>query len=196
MADTTVSRSSPRPTRGRSSAARRWSSPRAGTSRRWRRTRCASGASPWCPAGSVDPAMPADLAPTADDPAGGDRERPHRRRDAQGDRAAPARARAGGRRSRRRRDATPVDYPDTAAAVAKAVARGEADAGIVIDGAGIGSAIAANKVRGIRAAMVHRRDDRALFARAQRRQRHDARLDAAAGPDAAMRSSTSGSARP
>ena len=33
------------------------------------------------------------------------------------------------------------------------VARGEADAGIVIDGAGIGSAIAANKVRGVRAAM-------------------------------------------
>ena len=49
---------------------------------------------------------------------------------------------------------TSVDYPDTAASVAKAVARGEADAGIVIDGAGIGSAIAANKVRGIRAAMV------------------------------------------
>jgi ribose 5-phosphate isomerase B len=47
-----------------------------------------------------------------------------------------------------------VDYPDTAAAVAKAVARGEADAGIVIDGAGIGSAIAANKVRGVRAAMI------------------------------------------
>ena len=37
--------------------------------------------------------------------------------------------------------------------MATAVARGEADAGIVIDGAGIGSAIAANKVRGIRAAM-------------------------------------------
>jgi ribose 5-phosphate isomerase B len=48
----------------------------------------------------------------------------------------------------------PVDYPDTAARVAQAVARGEADAGIVIDGAGIGSAIAANKVRGIRAAMI------------------------------------------
>jgi ribose 5-phosphate isomerase B len=48
---------------------------------------------------------------------------------------------------------TPVDYPDVAAAVAVAVARGEADAGIVIDGAGLGSAIAANKVRGIRAAM-------------------------------------------
>jgi len=46
-----------------------------------------------------------------------------------------------------------VDYPDMAAAVARAVARGEADAGIVIDGAGIGSAIAANKVPGIRAAM-------------------------------------------
>ena len=47
----------------------------------------------------------------------------------------------------------PVDYPDIAAAVARAVARREADAGIVIDGAGIGSAIAANKVRGVRAAM-------------------------------------------
>lgn len=47
----------------------------------------------------------------------------------------------------------PVDYPDTAAAVAVQVARGEADAGIVIDGAGLGSAIAANKVAGIRAAM-------------------------------------------
>jgi ribose 5-phosphate isomerase B len=47
----------------------------------------------------------------------------------------------------------PVDYPDIAGTVARSVARGEADAGIVIDGAGIGSAIAANKVRGIRAAM-------------------------------------------
>ncbi len=47
----------------------------------------------------------------------------------------------------------PVDYPDIAGAVARAVARGEADGGIVIDGAGIGSAIAANKVRGVRAAM-------------------------------------------
>ena len=48
----------------------------------------------------------------------------------------------------------PVDYPDVAAAVAVLVARGEADAGIVIDGAGIGSAIAANKVNGIRAVMA------------------------------------------
>lgn len=47
----------------------------------------------------------------------------------------------------------PVDYPDIAAAVARLVARREADAGIVIDGAGIGSAIAANKIVGIRAAM-------------------------------------------
>jgi ribose 5-phosphate isomerase B len=50
-------------------------------------------------------------------------------------------------------DATPADYPDTAAAVARAVVRAEADAGIVIDGAGLGSAIAANKIHGIRAAM-------------------------------------------
>ena len=48
----------------------------------------------------------------------------------------------------------PVDYPDVAALVGRAVVRGEADAGIVIDGAGIGSAIAANKLRGIRAAMA------------------------------------------
>jgi ribose 5-phosphate isomerase B len=47
----------------------------------------------------------------------------------------------------------PVDYPDTAALVAVQVARGEADAGIVLDGAGLGSTIAANKVAGIRAAM-------------------------------------------
>jgi ribose 5-phosphate isomerase B len=46
-----------------------------------------------------------------------------------------------------------VDYPDIAAAVARQVARGEADAGIVIDGAGLGSTIAANKIPGVRAAM-------------------------------------------
>ena len=48
----------------------------------------------------------------------------------------------------------PVDYPDVAASVAVLVARGEVDAGIVVDGAGIGSAIAANKIRGVRAAMA------------------------------------------
>ena len=47
----------------------------------------------------------------------------------------------------------PVDYPDTAAAAAVQVTRGEADAAIVIDGAGLGSCIAANKVAGARAAM-------------------------------------------
>jgi len=50
-----------------------------------------------------------------------------------------------------------VDYPDIAALVARQVARGEADAGIVIDGAGLGSAIAANKIAGIRAAMCSTR---------------------------------------
>ena len=45
-----------------------------------------------------------------------------------------------------------VDYPDFAHAVARAVALGQAELGIVVDGAGIGSAMAANKVPGIRAA--------------------------------------------
>jgi len=48
-----------------------------------------------------------------------------------------------------------VDYPDYAAKVARAVAAGEYDRGIVVDGAGIGSCMAANKVRGIRAAMCY-----------------------------------------
>lgn len=47
----------------------------------------------------------------------------------------------------------PVDYPDIAAEVARLVARREVDAAIVIDGAGIGSAMAANKIDGARAAM-------------------------------------------
>jgi ribose 5-phosphate isomerase B len=47
-----------------------------------------------------------------------------------------------------------VDYPDVAAEVAREVSRKSADAGIVVDGAGIGSAIAANKIPGIRAAMA------------------------------------------
>lgn len=47
----------------------------------------------------------------------------------------------------------PVDYPDIALAVAKAVQAGEARLGILVDGAGIGSAMAANKVPGIRAAL-------------------------------------------
>ncbi len=47
----------------------------------------------------------------------------------------------------------PADYPDIAEQVGLAVARREADAGIVIDGAGLGSTMAANKVAGIRAAL-------------------------------------------
>jgi ribose 5-phosphate isomerase B len=48
-----------------------------------------------------------------------------------------------------------VDYPDYAAAVARAVATGSYDRGIVVDGAGIGSCMAANKIKGIRAAMCY-----------------------------------------
>jgi ribose 5-phosphate isomerase B len=46
----------------------------------------------------------------------------------------------------------PVDYPDVALAVGRAVGAGEARLGILIDGAGLGSAMAANKVPGVRAA--------------------------------------------
>ena len=48
-----------------------------------------------------------------------------------------------------------VDYPDIALDVSKRVASGEAWRGIVIDGAGIGSCMAANKVPGVRAAMCY-----------------------------------------
>ena len=79
----------------------------------------------------------------------------------------------------------PVTIRTWPARVATRVARGEADAGIVIDGAGIGSAIAANKVRGIRAAMCTTETHRAVLARAQRRQRHHARFVAARRSDEA-----------
>jgi ribose 5-phosphate isomerase B len=52
-------------------------------------------------------------------------------------------------------DAEPVDYPDIAEKVALAVANGECDRGILICGTGIGMAIAANKVPGVRAAQVY-----------------------------------------
>jgi ribose 5-phosphate isomerase B len=48
-----------------------------------------------------------------------------------------------------------VDYPDFAHVVARLVASGACASGIVIDGAGIGSAMAANKVPGVRAANAH-----------------------------------------
>ena len=49
----------------------------------------------------------------------------------------------------------PVDYPDFAIAVARAVASGAADLGIMVDGAGIGSCMAANKIAGVRAALCY-----------------------------------------
>lgn len=49
----------------------------------------------------------------------------------------------------------PVDYPDFAVAVARQVATGACRDGIVVDGAGIGSAMAANKVPGVRAALCY-----------------------------------------
>lgn len=48
-------------------------------------------------------------------------------------------------------DATPSDYPDTALALAKEIVEGRVDRGVLICGSGIGAAIAANKVPGIRA---------------------------------------------
>jgi ribose 5-phosphate isomerase B len=50
---------------------------------------------------------------------------------------------------------TSVDYPDFALPVAEKVASGEFDRGILICGTGIGMSIAANKVKGIRCALVH-----------------------------------------
>ena len=52
-------------------------------------------------------------------------------------------------------DESPCDYPVYAKAVAKAIVDGECDKGILICGTGIGISIAANKVKGIRAAVCH-----------------------------------------
>ncbi len=49
----------------------------------------------------------------------------------------------------------PVDYPSVALAVALRISAGSAERGIMIDGAGIGSCMAANKVPGVRAALCH-----------------------------------------
>jgi len=49
----------------------------------------------------------------------------------------------------------PVDYPDYAAAVARAVVGGEGERGIVVCGSGAGASIAANKITGARSAVVH-----------------------------------------
>ena len=52
-------------------------------------------------------------------------------------------------------DGKPCDYPERAYLVGKAVAGKQADVGVLICGTGIGMAIAANKVKGVRAAVVH-----------------------------------------
>ena len=49
----------------------------------------------------------------------------------------------------------PVDYPDYAEAVAKAILEGQADRGILVCGSGVGASVAANKLPGIRAAICH-----------------------------------------
>ncbi|MGH9313247.1 MAG: RpiB/LacA/LacB family sugar-phosphate isomerase [Vicinamibacterales bacterium] len=121
------------------------------------------------PAGSSDPSLPADLAPMADirrlaigsDHTGVELMRgvlDHLRRKGL---AVEERGSAWGWHDPKGHDPSgssassrsSLDYPDVAAAVGLAVARGEADAGIVIDGAGLGSTIAANKIRGVRATM-------------------------------------------
>lgn len=51
--------------------------------------------------------------------------------------------------------AAPVDYPDYAAAVGRAIQHGQADRGILVCGSGVGAAIAATKLHGIRAGVCH-----------------------------------------
>jgi ribose 5-phosphate isomerase B len=70
----------------------------------------------------------------------------------------------------------PVDYPPICAAVARAVARGEADRGIVVGGSGQGEQIAANKVRGVRAALCND-----LYTARMARQHNDANVLAIGG---------------
>jgi ribose 5-phosphate isomerase B len=52
-------------------------------------------------------------------------------------------------------DTTPVDYPDFAEAIGKALIAGRADRGILICGSGVGASVAANKIPGIRAGLCH-----------------------------------------
>jgi ribose 5-phosphate isomerase B len=64
-----------------------------------------------------------------------------------------------------------VDYPDIAKKVGEAVARGEFDSGILICGTGIGMCIAANKVKGVRAAQCYD-----TFCAVRARQHNDANI--------------------
>jgi len=47
------------------------------------------------------------------------------------------------------------DYPDAAAAVARAVASGRAERGVIVCGSGVGASVAANKIKGVRAGLCH-----------------------------------------
>ena len=47
------------------------------------------------------------------------------------------------------------DYPDAAAAVARAIAGGRAERGLILCGSGVGASVAANKIRGVRAGLCH-----------------------------------------
>ena len=49
----------------------------------------------------------------------------------------------------------PVDYPDYAEKIGRAIQRGEAERGILICGSGVGASVAANKLRGVRAGLCH-----------------------------------------
>lgn len=51
--------------------------------------------------------------------------------------------------------ADPVDYPDYARAVGEALRDGRAERGVLVCGSGVGASIAANKIRGVRAALCH-----------------------------------------
>lgn len=65
----------------------------------------------------------------------------------------------------------PVDYPDLAQVVAEAVSRGESERGILVCSTGIGMSIAANKVRGVRAAV-----SQDIFSARRARQHNDANV--------------------
>jgi RpiB/LacA/LacB family sugar-phosphate isomerase len=51
--------------------------------------------------------------------------------------------------------ADPVDYPDYAEAVGKAITEGRAERGLLVCGSGVGASVAANKISGIRAGLCH-----------------------------------------
>jgi ribose 5-phosphate isomerase B len=76
------------------------------------------------------------------------------------------------------RNTEPVDYPDIAREVGKAVASGKFDRGILICSTGIGMCIAANKIKGVRAALCHN-----VFAAQRARQHNDANVLCLAGED-------------